>query len=150
MSFDYYFRLFNLRRRHFLCCTYLKTVSLTISHHTVLDFWSFFISAPGAGLATFVGTMVAPVGGTIANLLLQAEISQNYNLVVESKWTDTGCVKMFCRSLTPCRAAVTAADWWLRKNGTDTGLSQPMGTLAILLRTNRMLILNCQWTFIDF
>jgi hypothetical protein len=51
------------------------------------------------------------VGGTIANkLLLQAEISHNYNLVVESKWTGTGCVKMFCRSLTPCRAAVTAAD----------------------------------------
>ena len=83
------------------------------------------------------------VGGTIANkLLLQAEISHNYNLVVESKWTGTGCVKMFCRSLTPCRAAVTAADWWLRKNGTDTGLSQPMGTLAILLRTNRTRIHN--------
>jgi hypothetical protein len=30
------------------------------------------------------------VGGTIANkLILQAEISHNYNLVVESKWTGT-------------------------------------------------------------
>jgi hypothetical protein len=64
----------------------LKTVSLTISHHTVSDFCSFSPAAPAAGLAAFVGTTVAPVGATIANLLLQAEISQNSNLVVKSKW----------------------------------------------------------------
>ncbi|MFN9897425.1 MAG: hypothetical protein ACK55Z_01250, partial [bacterium] len=51
------------------------------------------------------------------------------------------------RSLTPCRgpwSRNSSSRLMTKKNGADTGLPQPMETLAILLRTNRTQIHNCQ------